>query len=93
MTKVEIANRVAEVSGLTKVRAEEAVGTIFDLVKETLSRGETVILRRFGSFQVRSKTARIGRNPKTGQSAEIPKRKVIRFKSGKHFRVAVNSKL
>ncbi len=90
MTKVEIINRVAEETGLSKVRAEEAVETIIETIKQTLQRGEPVILRRFGTFQVRGKNARIGRNPKTGEEAPIHPRKVVRFKSGKYFREAVN---
>jgi nucleoid DNA-binding protein len=91
MTKIEIVNIVAERTGLTKVKAEEAVETILQLMKETLAEGEPIILRRFGSFQVRHKSARIGRNPKTGQGAEIPARKVVRFKAGKYFKEAVNT--
>ncbi len=90
MTKIEIINKVAEDTGLTKVKAEEAVETIISAVKETLRQGEPVILRRFGSFRVRSKSDRVGRNPKTGEEAPIAARKVVRFKSGKHFREAVN---
>jgi nucleoid DNA-binding protein len=90
VTKIEIINKVAEDTGLTKVKAEEAVETIISAVKETLRQGEPVILRRFGSFRVRSKSDRIGRNPKTGEEAPIAARKVVRFKSGKHFREAVN---
>jgi nucleoid DNA-binding protein len=71
-------------------RSGEAVETIINIVKATLKNGEPVILRRFGSFRVRSKSDRIGRNPKTGEEAPIPARKVVRFKSGKHFREAVN---
>ena len=90
MTKIEIINRLAEDTGLTKVKAEEAVETIISVVKETLKDGKPVILRRFGSFRVRSKSDRIGRNPKTREEAPIAARKVVRFKSGKHFREAVN---
>ncbi|MBI3091805.1 MAG: HU family DNA-binding protein [Candidatus Tectomicrobia bacterium] len=91
MTKIDIVNRVAEAAGLTQVKAEEAVDCILALVKHTLGEGEGVILRRFGSFYVTRKGARIGRNPKTGEEAKIPPRKVVRFKSGKYFRDAVNS--
>ncbi|MFQ5894943.1 MAG: HU family DNA-binding protein [Nitrospinota bacterium] len=90
MTKIEIINRVAEETGLSKVKAEEAVEGIIETIKETLQNGEPVILRRFGSFQVRKKNARTGRNPKTGREAPIHARRVVRFKSGKHFREAVN---
>ncbi|HBK79039.1 MAG TPA: integration host factor subunit alpha [Nitrospinae bacterium] len=90
MTKIDIINLVAEDTGLSKVKAEEAVESIIATIKETLQLGEPVILRRFGSFQVRSKNARIGRNPKTGEEAPISARKVVRFKSGKHFKEAMN---
>jgi integration host factor alpha subunit len=90
LTKIDIINLVAEDTGLSKVKAEEAVETIIATIKETLQQGESIILRRFGSFQVRSKNARIGRNPKTGEEAPISARKVVRFKSGKHFKEAMN---
>ena len=90
MTKIDIINLVAEDTGLSKVKAEEAVEAIIATIKETLQEGEAVILRRLGSFQVRSKNARIGRNPKTGEEAPISARKVVRFKSGKHFKEAMN---
>ncbi len=91
MTKADIVNRVLEKAGLQKPAAEEAVETIISLIKESLAQGNSVILRRFGSFQVREKKARIGRNPKTGEEAEISARKVVRFKAGKYFRAAVNT--
>jgi len=90
MRKAEIVNRIADETGLTKVKAEEAVDAILEEVKDGLQRGEPVILRRFGSFQVREKRARVGRNPKTGEEAGIPARRVVRFKSGKHFKESVN---
>jgi len=90
LTKIDIINLVAEDTGLSKVKSEEAVETIIATIKETLQLGESVILRRFGSFQIRSKNARIGRNPKTGEEAPISARKVVRFKSGKYFKGAMN---
>ncbi|MFQ5432019.1 MAG: HU family DNA-binding protein [Nitrospinota bacterium] len=90
MTKSDIVNRISDEAGLQKPEAEQAVETIISLVKDALGSGESVILRRFGSFQVRQKNARIGRNPKTGEEAEISARKVVRFKSGKYFKTAVN---
>ncbi|MDH5543848.1 MAG: integration host factor subunit alpha [Nitrospinota bacterium] len=91
MTKIDIVNRVLEQAGLQKPEAEEAVETIIDFIKKSLGTGESVILRRFGSFQVRQKNERIGRNPKTGEEASITARKVVRFKAGKYFKSAVNS--
>jgi DNA-binding protein HU-beta len=90
MRKVEIINRIANETGLTRVQAEKAVNATLEEIKDGLQRGEPVILRRFGSFQVRDKRARTGRNPKTGEEAGIPARRVVRFKSGEHFRESVN---
>ncbi len=90
LRKIDIINLVSDDTGLSKVKAEEAVDAIIDTVKETLGRGESVILRRFGSFEVRKKNARMGRNPKTGREAPISARRVVRFKAGRHFKDAVN---
>lgn len=91
MRKAEIVRRIAEETDLTQVKAEEVVDAVFDEIKRALEQGDAVILRRFGSFEVRDKPARRGRNPKTGQEAEIPPRRVVRFKSGRPFRDAVNA--
>ena len=90
MGKAEIVHRIAEETNLTHTKAEEVVEAILREIKNVLRRGDTVILRRFGSFQVRDKGARIGRNPKTGQEAAILPRRVVRFKSGNQFKDAVN---
>ena len=93
MRKVEIARRIAEETGLSCVKAEEVVNTILDEIKDALEAGDPVILRRFGSFEVRDKRSREGRNPKTGERAPIPARRVVRFKSGMPFKSAVNGGL
>ena len=90
MNKIDIAYRVAAETGITKERAEDAVNAILAEVKQALSKGESIIIRRFGSFRVRDKNTRLGRNPKTGEEVEIPERRVVRFKPGNHFRTAVN---
>ncbi len=90
LTKMDIINLLSDDTGLDKVKAEEAIDAVIDAVKETLARGESVILRRFGSFSVREKNARVGRNPKTGLEAPISARRVVRFKAGKHFKDVVN---
>ncbi|MEE8484267.1 MAG: HU family DNA-binding protein [Nitrospinota bacterium] len=90
MTKIDLVNKISEQAGLKKPEAETAVETIISLVKDSLGNGESVILRRFGSFQVRHKNARIGRNPKTGEEADITARNVVRFKAGKYFKTAIN---
>ncbi len=91
MTKLDIINEVSEKIGLPRNITEKAFESIIGIIKETLQKGEPVILRKFGSFQVREKKERIGRNPKTGEEATISKRHVVRFKSGKHFKQIVNT--
>jgi nucleoid DNA-binding protein len=90
MRKIELARRIAEDTELTYTKAEEAVDAILDAIKTRLSAGESVILRRFGTFDVRSKGARVGRNPKTGEVTAISARRVVRFKSGKRLKASVN---
>ncbi|MDH3602033.1 MAG: integration host factor subunit alpha [Candidatus Tectomicrobia bacterium] len=90
MRKSDIVRRIAEETDLTYVKAEEVVNSVLDEIKSTLEQGESVILRRFGSFEVRDKRARVGRNPKTGEEATIPARRVVRFKSGNQFKAATN---
>ena len=90
MRKIDIINLVSDDTGLSKVKAEEAVDAVIDAVRESLARGESVTLRRFGSFSVREKNARVGRNPRTGLEAPISARRVVSFKAGRHFRDAVN---
>ena len=91
MRKVEIVNRIAEETGLTKVKAEEAVDAILEEVKWVLQQGESVILRRFGSFQVREKRARLGRNPKTGEEIPISARRVVTFRPGQKLKARVEA--
>ena len=91
MTKSDIVNRISEEAGLQKPEAEQAVETIISLVKDALGRGESVILRRFGSFQVRQKNARIGRNPKTGEKLITDPKNVVHFKPGKGLKTRINA--
>lgn len=91
MTKLDIINEVSEKIGLPRNISETAVESIINFIKETLRKGEPVILRKFGSFYVKDKRERIGRNPKTGEEATISARRVVKFKSGKYFKQVVNS--
>lgn len=91
MTKADIASLVAE-KGFTKKQAMQAVETTIQLIKQALRRGEKVQLVSFGSFQVRAKRARKGRNPQTGAEITIPARKVLKFKPGKALYEKVNSR-
>lgn len=86
MIKQDIINMVAEKTGLTKIKAEMAVGSLFDAMKEALRRGQRIELRGFGVFYVRPRKRGVGRNPKTGEVVPIPEGKTIRFKPGKELR-------
>ena len=90
MRKVDIVRRIAKATDLTLAQGEEAVNAIFDEIKSALQQGDSAILRRFGTFQVRDKRARIGRNPKTGQAANISARRVVWFKAGTQLKDTVN---
>jgi DNA-binding protein HU-beta len=80
MTKIDIVKAVAAKVGLTKKKAAEAVDALFDLIKETLCRGEKIQFVGFGKFYVKSRPSRQGRNPKTGKAIQIPAKKVPVFK-------------
>lgn len=90
MTKAELSEKLADKVGLKKKEAAEAVDAILDLIKSTLSKGEKVQLIPFGSFEVRKRNAREGRNPKTGEKIQIKARKVPAFHAGKALKEAVH---
>ena len=90
MTKSELIERVAEVSGLTKGRAELVVNTIFDSMVNAMVRNEGIEIRGFGSFTVRQYRAYEGRNPRTGELVHVPPKRLPFFKVGKDLRERVN---
>lgn len=85
--KLDIINRVAERTGVPKMKAEQAVDGLFHSMKEALARGERIELRGFGVFVVKPRKRGIGRNPRTGEEVAIPSGKTIRFKPGKDLQV------
>jgi nucleoid DNA-binding protein len=89
MKKVEMAQRIAAAMAITTGQADAAVEAILTAVKDALRQGEAVTLRGVGTWQVRAKRARVGRNPKTGAPAAIPARRVVRFTAGKVLKQAV----
>ena len=89
MNKTELVNSVAEKADITKKDAEKVVSAVFDSIEEALSSGERVQLVGFGTFEVKERAARTGRNPKTGEEIEIPATRVPTFKGGKALREAV----
>jgi len=90
MTKAELVEEVAKESELTKKDAEVIVQTVLDSITESLQRGEKIELRGFGSFRIRRRLSRQGRNPKTGTGVSVPAKKVPYFKPGKEIKDLVN---
>jgi len=90
MNKGELIEAVAESAGLSRADATKAVDGVLDNVTKTLSRGDTVSLVGFGTFSVKNRAARMGRNPRTGEAIQIKASKVPGFKAGKALKDAVN---
>ena len=86
MNKVTLVTKIAEKSGLSKKQAEQALGAFIDSVTEALKEGDKVQLMGFGTFEVKERAARTGRNPSTGETIEIPASKTPTFKAGKGLR-------
>jgi len=89
LTRADLAEAVHEAVGLTRQDCASMVERTLDLVVEALGRGEEVKLSGFGVFQVRSKRARMGRNPKTGEPAAIDPRRVISFRASQVMKARV----
>ena len=89
MNKGELTNAIAKKTNLTKAKAAEALNCCFDSIKGSLKKGKKVSLVGFGSFLVRSRKARKGRNPKTGATIQIKARKVPAFSAGADLKKAV----
>ena len=86
MIKQDIVTRVSNKMGITKVRAETAVDSVFESLKTAMRSGERIELRGFGVFVVKPRKSGIGRNPRTGAEVPIPPGKTVRFKPGKEIR-------
>ena len=85
MIKLDLVNAVVSRAGITRTKAEEAVETVFDALKNAMGRGQRIELRRFGVFSVKPRKTGIGRNPRTGEEVNIPPGKAVRFKPGKEL--------
>ncbi len=92
MTKADLVEKVTGVGELTRHDGEVIVETIFDAVIGALRRGDKIEIRGFGSFRIRQRNPRIGRNPKTGERVEVLAKKVPYFKPSKELRDLVNPK-
>ena len=90
MTKADLVERVAVEAEMTKKVAEQLVEIIFDSITASLNRGEKIELRGFGSFRVRERNSRQGRNPKTGATVDIPAKRVAYFTPGKELKELIN---
>lgn len=91
MNKAELIDSVAEKTGLTKKDSERAINAVFESIEDALSTGDKVSLVGFGTFEVRERGQREGRNPRTGDPITIPARAVPTFKPGKTLRDSVNA--
>jgi integration host factor subunit beta len=90
MTKAELVDQVARTTQLTKKHAEIMVNTVFDSIVDSLKDGEKIELRGFGSFRIRQRGSRTGRNPKTGARVDVPSKSIPYFKPGKELRELLN---
>lgn len=82
MTKKDIVVKIADDTGIKQIEVKKVLQKALDDIIESLARGETVELRNFGIFKVKTRKGRIGRNPRTGDSVPIPEKKVVTFKPG-----------
>lgn len=90
MNKGDFIGAVADAAGMTKADADRAVEAVFKVVKKALKSGDSVSLVGFGTFTVRKRAARTGRNPRTGATIKIKASKVPAFKAGKALKDALN---
>ena len=91
MTRAELVEHVTRVSELSKKDAEIVVNTVFDSIVEALRNDDKIELRGFGSFRIRRRHSRVGRNPKTGDRVEVPAKRIPYFKPGKELKELINA--
>ncbi len=91
MTKADLVEAVVNVSELSKRSAEIVVNTLFQSIVEALQKDDKIELRGFGSFRVRRRRSRQGRNPKTGDRVDVPSKRIPYFKPGKELKDVINS--
>ncbi len=90
LTRAALAGQVADAAGLTKKRAEIVVDNLFSSIAEALHQDEKVELRGFGSFRLRRREPRRGRNPRTGDRVNVPSKRIAFFKPGKELKELIN---
>jgi len=92
LTKAKIVENLFESVGLSKNESAEVLDIMLKIILKTLSEGKQMKISNFGTFKLRVKNPRIGRNPKTREKKEISKRNVVLFKPSKEFKILINSK-
>lgn len=90
MNKADVIDAVAESADISKAAASRAVDAVLEVIAKSLSNGDQVTLIGFGTFSVRDRAARSGRNPRTGEPLQIPASKLPAFKAGKALKDAVS---
>lgn len=90
MTKIDLVEKISEQMGVKKIEAVDLVESVLSLMKQTLETGETLKISGFGSFVVKQKKDRRGRNPQTGEAITIEARRILSFKPSNMLRDAIN---
>jgi integration host factor subunit beta len=90
MTKADLISEVSRIAELSKKDAENIVNVFLDRIVDALKDGEKIELRGFGSFKLRSRNSRVGRNPRTSEAVQVPAKKVPYFKPGKDLKKLIN---
>ena len=90
MNRKDFADALADKTGSSKAEADRTIGAVIDIISGALKKGDSVSLVGFGSFEVRKRAARVGRNPKTGAELKIKASKVPAFKAGATLKALVN---
>lgn len=90
MNKAELIEKISDVTGLTKKDADQAVNAFIETIQTALKKGDKVAIAGFGTFEVKSRKARTGRNPLTGEEIKIAASKAPKFKAGKGFKEMMN---
>ena len=91
MTKADLVEEVVRAADVSKKHAETIVNTVFSSIVEALQKDDKIELRGFGSFRVRRRRSRQGRNPKTGDRVDVPEKRIPYFKPGKELKDLINS--
>jgi len=92
MTKTDLVEKIFEKIGLSKKESQEIIEILFDTMKQTFIEGESIKISGFGTFNIRQKMSRRGRNPKTGEELEITPRRVITFRVSKQLKSVMEKK-